>query len=281
MSRAVAESLFQLLKRERICRCAYPSRAAARQDMFEYIRMFYNPKCKHTNNRILSPVDFEIGQQNLTNVRAQETRSTSSAEQSRLPISQAFGMRCRNTRTGHNGLSVQAKLPKFPDTIIRLGRTKTPGLPVASRLRLPDWKVPAGAVCWSARSRSQDHLGTGLAVGASIRKQRDCLDRPDSAWHCGCAESVPAGDFHPPHDLIAVYAVFEDREDQNFIMSGFGAGEGYCRFNAVGCRDHGVEECGVKMGPGDQDRLVTLRGTQQVNAMIRLARAKSGCKPMA
>ena len=52
---AVAESFFQLLKRERIRRRTYQTRAAARQDVFEYIEMFYNPKRKHTNNGMLSP----------------------------------------------------------------------------------------------------------------------------------------------------------------------------------------------------------------------------------
>ena len=41
---AVAESFFQLLKRERIRRRTYLTREAARQDVFEYIEMFYNPK---------------------------------------------------------------------------------------------------------------------------------------------------------------------------------------------------------------------------------------------
>ena len=51
---AVAESFFQLLKRERIRRRTYLTRDAARQDIFEYIEMFYNPKRKHTNNGMLS-----------------------------------------------------------------------------------------------------------------------------------------------------------------------------------------------------------------------------------
>jgi putative transposase len=62
---AVAESFFQLLKRERIRRRTYMTREAARQDVFEYIEMFYNPKRKHTNNGMLSPVDFETQQQKL------------------------------------------------------------------------------------------------------------------------------------------------------------------------------------------------------------------------
>ncbi len=56
---AVAESFFQLLKRERIRRKTYATRDDARQDVFEYIEMFYNPQRKHTNNGMLSPVEFE------------------------------------------------------------------------------------------------------------------------------------------------------------------------------------------------------------------------------
>ncbi len=62
---AVAESFFQLLKRERIRRRTYPTRKNARQDVFEYIEMFYNPKRKHTKNGMLSPVDFETRQLKL------------------------------------------------------------------------------------------------------------------------------------------------------------------------------------------------------------------------
>ena len=39
---AVAESFFQLLKRERIKRKIYSSRDDARSDIFDYIEMFYN-----------------------------------------------------------------------------------------------------------------------------------------------------------------------------------------------------------------------------------------------
>ena len=62
---ALAESCFQLLKRERIRRRTYPTRDDARQDVFEYIELFCNPKRKHTNNGMLSPDDFEIRQQKL------------------------------------------------------------------------------------------------------------------------------------------------------------------------------------------------------------------------
>ncbi|GLR52624.1 hypothetical protein GCM10007923_38380 [Shinella yambaruensis] len=56
---AVAESFFNLLKRERIGRRIYRSRDEARQDVFDYIEMFCNPKRKHVRNGMLSPVEFE------------------------------------------------------------------------------------------------------------------------------------------------------------------------------------------------------------------------------
>ena len=56
---AVAESFFNLLKRERIRRRTYGTRAEAKQDVFDYIEMFYNPTRKHVRNGMLSPVEFE------------------------------------------------------------------------------------------------------------------------------------------------------------------------------------------------------------------------------
>lgn len=53
------ESSFNLLKRERIRRRTYRMREEARRDVFDYIEIFYNPKCKHARNGMLSPVDFE------------------------------------------------------------------------------------------------------------------------------------------------------------------------------------------------------------------------------
>jgi len=48
-----------LLKTERIRRKIYKTREKARQDVFDYIELFYNPKRKHSNNGMLSPIEFE------------------------------------------------------------------------------------------------------------------------------------------------------------------------------------------------------------------------------
>lgn len=77
---AVAESFFQLVKRERIRRRTYLTREAARRDVFDYIEKFCNPMPKHTNNGMLSPVDFENRQQKLNEAGVYETRGTSGTE---------------------------------------------------------------------------------------------------------------------------------------------------------------------------------------------------------
>ena len=56
---AVAESFFQLLKRERVRRKTYPDREEARREIFDYIEMFYNPKRRHGYANDVSPVEFE------------------------------------------------------------------------------------------------------------------------------------------------------------------------------------------------------------------------------
>ncbi|WP_371323894.1 IS3 family transposase [Dechloromonas sp. ZY10] len=56
---AVAESFFQLLKRERIRRKVYLDREEATRDVFNYIEMFYNPKRRHSHANDVSPVEFE------------------------------------------------------------------------------------------------------------------------------------------------------------------------------------------------------------------------------
>lgn len=56
---AVAEIFFSSLKLERIRRRTYKTREEARQDVLNYIEMFYNPVRKHVRNGMLSPAEFE------------------------------------------------------------------------------------------------------------------------------------------------------------------------------------------------------------------------------
>lgn len=56
---AVAESFFQLLKREWIRRKIYADRETARRDIFDYIELFYNTKRRHGYADGVAPVEFE------------------------------------------------------------------------------------------------------------------------------------------------------------------------------------------------------------------------------
>ncbi|WP_290654289.1 IS3 family transposase [Idiomarina sp.] len=56
---AVAESFFSNLKKEKIRRRIYPNRAEAKQAVFHYIEMVYNPTRRHTKNDRMSPNNFE------------------------------------------------------------------------------------------------------------------------------------------------------------------------------------------------------------------------------
>ena len=56
---AAMESFFSSLKTERIGKKVYPSRDAARADVFDYIEPFYNTVRRHTTIGYISPVEFE------------------------------------------------------------------------------------------------------------------------------------------------------------------------------------------------------------------------------
>ena len=56
---SVAESFFANLKKEKIPRRRYRTRDDARQVVFNYIEMFYNPRRRHTYNNRVAPTVYE------------------------------------------------------------------------------------------------------------------------------------------------------------------------------------------------------------------------------
>jgi transposase InsO family protein len=62
---AVSESFFHTLKTELVHQCRFKTREDAKQAVFEYIEVFYNPERIHSTNNYLSPVDYEIQQKNV------------------------------------------------------------------------------------------------------------------------------------------------------------------------------------------------------------------------
>ena len=56
---AMMESFFATLKKELIHHESYPTRESARQSVFEYIELFYNPRRRHSALGYLSPEQYE------------------------------------------------------------------------------------------------------------------------------------------------------------------------------------------------------------------------------
>jgi putative transposase len=59
LDNAVAESFFGTLKRELVHRHSFPTRAAARTAVFDYIEVFFNLKRRHSTIGQLAPAEFE------------------------------------------------------------------------------------------------------------------------------------------------------------------------------------------------------------------------------
>jgi putative transposase len=56
---AAMESFFHTLKVEQVHGTRYPTREAAKADVFEYIETYYHPKRRHSTLNYQSPWDFE------------------------------------------------------------------------------------------------------------------------------------------------------------------------------------------------------------------------------
>jgi putative transposase len=56
---ACVESFFGTLKRELIHHCQYRTREEARQEIFEYLEVFYNRQRCHSTLGYRSPAEFE------------------------------------------------------------------------------------------------------------------------------------------------------------------------------------------------------------------------------
>jgi transposase InsO family protein len=67
---AVAESFFATLKEELLHRGVWPTRAAAKRAIFEYVEVFYNRQRMHSALDYLTPVAYEARQRDLNEAQA-------------------------------------------------------------------------------------------------------------------------------------------------------------------------------------------------------------------
>ena len=66
---AVCETFHASIKKERIYRRSWPTRAEARTAVFEYIEGWYNPRRRHSTLGYLSPAEYERHHAELTTSR--------------------------------------------------------------------------------------------------------------------------------------------------------------------------------------------------------------------
>jgi len=109
---AVCETFHASLKKERIYRQSWPTRAAARTAIFEYIEGWYNPRRRHSTLGYLSPIEFERHHAEL----AQPTLETSISANGSVALtspSASDGLTTRRISTV--GVDFAANGPISPD----------------------------------------------------------------------------------------------------------------------------------------------------------------------
>ena len=179
-----------------------------------YIEMFYNPKRKHTNNGIQSPVDFETRQQKLNDADIRETGGASNWKDSQVtPLrKQAKWNGGINAEPAQNFTQVSpsqklvlnrtyAKIP------IALGSSMVPaaGLEPArpcsrgilSPLCLPfhhagPWVPGAGIIAvLPGAERAAERRMSGQETGAAACWVARCRHGPCGAGPCGAGPDSP------------------------------------------------------------------------------------------
>jgi hypothetical protein len=112
---ACCETFHATLKKERIYRQSWPTRAAARSAIFEYIEGWYNPRRRHSTLGYRAPAEFEQLQAELAR-SALET--TISDDGSVATISPKPADRLTTRRVAADGVDLADNSPFPPETTL-------------------------------------------------------------------------------------------------------------------------------------------------------------------
>jgi hypothetical protein len=94
---AVCETFHASLKKEKIYRQSWPTRAAARTAVFKYIEGWYNPRRRHSTLGYLSPIEFERHYTELTQLALEALISPNGSVASIAPRA-SHGLTTRRAR---------------------------------------------------------------------------------------------------------------------------------------------------------------------------------------
>ena len=110
---AVCETFHASLKKEKIYRQSWPTRAAARTAIFEYIEGWYNPRRRHSTLSYLSPIEFERHYTELAQLALEAPISLNGSVASTAPRP-SQGLTTRRVSTV--GVDFAARAPISPRT---------------------------------------------------------------------------------------------------------------------------------------------------------------------
>jgi hypothetical protein len=100
---AVCETFHASLKKEKIYRQSWPTRAAARTAIFEYIEGWYNPRRRHSTLGYRSPIEYERERASIASVDFAARASISPESALVVPPDPAQAATNGGQRTNGNG----------------------------------------------------------------------------------------------------------------------------------------------------------------------------------
>ena len=106
---AVCETFHASLKKEKIYRQSWPTRAAARTATFEYIEGWYNPRRRHSTLGYVSPIEFERHHAELALLALEASISSNGSVASTSP-SASDGLTTRRVSTAGVGFVADASI---------------------------------------------------------------------------------------------------------------------------------------------------------------------------
>ena len=112
---AVCETFHASLKKEKIYRQSWPTRAAARTAIFEYIEGWYNPRRRHSTLSYLSPIEFERHHAELAQLALEASISDNGSVASISPRA-SDGLTTRRVSTV--GVDFAAQAPISPENAL-------------------------------------------------------------------------------------------------------------------------------------------------------------------
>ncbi len=157
---AVCETFHATLKKEKIYRQSWPTRAAARTAVFEYIEGWYNPRRRHSTLGYLSPIEFERHHTELAQLALEAPISANGSVASISP-SASDGLTTRRVSTV--GVDFVAHAPISPENALVV--------PTGPAQAATDGGQGTNGNGWPLRSRSQ---GASSLIQQSTTTAKTC-----------------------------------------------------------------------------------------------------------